>query len=67
VVLRPTAGRVASPVGEVTAVASEHDRPAGTERGSNTAALPAGTPRLYCSLLNGLHDGYGMHAALTVQ
>jgi plastocyanin len=32
-----------------------------------TATLPPGTYKLYCSLLNGLHDGYGMHAALTVQ
>ncbi|MDX6668410.1 MAG: hypothetical protein QOK04_1790 [Solirubrobacteraceae bacterium] len=32
-----------------------------------TATLPAGTYKLYCSLLNGLHDGYGMHANLTVQ
>jgi plastocyanin len=32
-----------------------------------TATLPAGTYKLYCSLLNGLHDGYGMHATLTVQ
>jgi L-ascorbate metabolism protein UlaG (beta-lactamase superfamily) len=36
VVLRSTAGRLASPIGEVTAVASEHDEAAGTERGPNT-------------------------------
>jgi L-ascorbate metabolism protein UlaG (beta-lactamase superfamily) len=35
-VLRSTAGRLPSPVGEVTAVASEHDEAAGTERGPNT-------------------------------
>jgi L-ascorbate metabolism protein UlaG (beta-lactamase superfamily) len=36
VILRSTAGRLASPVGEVVAVASEHDAAAGTERGPNT-------------------------------
>jgi L-ascorbate metabolism protein UlaG (beta-lactamase superfamily) len=36
VVLRSTAGRLDSPVGEVLAVASEHDAAAGTERGPNT-------------------------------
>jgi len=35
-VLRATAGRLESPVGEVLAVASEHDENAGTERGPNT-------------------------------
>ena len=35
-ILRSTAGRLESPVGEVVAVASEHDRAAGTERGPNT-------------------------------
>jgi L-ascorbate metabolism protein UlaG (beta-lactamase superfamily) len=35
-VLRTTAGRLPSPVGEVVAVASEHDAAAGTERGPNT-------------------------------
>jgi L-ascorbate metabolism protein UlaG (beta-lactamase superfamily) len=35
-VLRSTAGRLASPIGEVLAVASEHDEAAGTERGPNT-------------------------------
>ncbi len=35
-VLRSTAGRLESPVGEVVAVASEHDQAAGTERGPNT-------------------------------
>jgi L-ascorbate metabolism protein UlaG (beta-lactamase superfamily) len=35
-VLRSTAGRLASPIGEVLAVASEHDAAAGTERGPNT-------------------------------
>jgi len=36
VVLRSTAGRLESPIGEVLAVASEHDERAGTERGPNT-------------------------------
>ena len=35
-VLRSTAGRLESPVGEVVAVASEHDEVAGTARGPNT-------------------------------
>jgi len=35
-VIRSTAGQLASPVGEVTAIASEHDETAGTERGPNT-------------------------------
>jgi L-ascorbate metabolism protein UlaG (beta-lactamase superfamily) len=35
-VLRSTAGRLASPIGEVLAIASEHDGAAGTERGPNT-------------------------------
>jgi L-ascorbate metabolism protein UlaG (beta-lactamase superfamily) len=35
-ILRSTAGRLQSPIGEVTAVASEHDESAGTERGPNT-------------------------------
>jgi L-ascorbate metabolism protein UlaG (beta-lactamase superfamily) len=34
--LRSTAGSLQSPIGEVTAVASEHDEAAGTERGPNT-------------------------------
>lgn len=34
--LRSTAGRLESPIGEVVAVASEHDEAAGTQRGSNT-------------------------------
>jgi L-ascorbate metabolism protein UlaG (beta-lactamase superfamily) len=36
VILRSTAGRLESPIGEVVAVASEHDPAAGTERGPNT-------------------------------
>jgi L-ascorbate metabolism protein UlaG (beta-lactamase superfamily) len=36
VTLRSTAGRLDSPIGEVLAVASEHDDAAGTERGPNT-------------------------------
>jgi L-ascorbate metabolism protein UlaG (beta-lactamase superfamily) len=35
-ILRSTAGRLESPVGPVTAVSSEHDAAAGTERGHNT-------------------------------
>jgi L-ascorbate metabolism protein UlaG (beta-lactamase superfamily) len=35
-ILRSTAGRLESPIGEVIAVASEHDQAAGTERGPNT-------------------------------
>jgi len=35
-ILRSTAGRLDSPIGEVTAIASEHDEAAGTERGPNT-------------------------------
>jgi L-ascorbate metabolism protein UlaG (beta-lactamase superfamily) len=35
-VLRSTAGRLESPIGEVVAVASEHDPAAGTARGPNT-------------------------------
>jgi L-ascorbate metabolism protein UlaG (beta-lactamase superfamily) len=35
-VLRSTAGRLQSPLGEVLAVASEHDEQAGTQRGPNT-------------------------------
>ncbi|HVS85383.1 MAG TPA: MBL fold metallo-hydrolase, partial [Gaiellaceae bacterium] len=34
-VIRSTAGRIDSPVGEVVAVASEHDDAAGTKRGPN--------------------------------
>jgi L-ascorbate metabolism protein UlaG (beta-lactamase superfamily) len=35
-VLRSTAGTLESPIGQVTAIASEHDENAGTERGPNT-------------------------------
>jgi L-ascorbate metabolism protein UlaG (beta-lactamase superfamily) len=35
-VIRSTAGRLDSPIGEVLAVASEHDAAAGTERGPNS-------------------------------
>jgi L-ascorbate metabolism protein UlaG (beta-lactamase superfamily) len=35
-ILRSTAGRLESPIGDVVAVASEHDPAAGTERGPNT-------------------------------
>jgi L-ascorbate metabolism protein UlaG (beta-lactamase superfamily) len=36
VVLRSTAGRLGSPIGEIVAVASEHDDEAGSRRGPNT-------------------------------
>jgi L-ascorbate metabolism protein UlaG (beta-lactamase superfamily) len=36
VTLRSTAGRLPSPIGEIVAIASEHDEAAGTERGPNT-------------------------------
>ncbi|HEY1688467.1 MAG TPA: MBL fold metallo-hydrolase [Solirubrobacteraceae bacterium] len=36
VTIRSTAGRLESPVGEVVAIASEHDEAAGTQRGPNT-------------------------------
>ncbi len=36
VILRSTAGRLESPIGEVVAIASEHDEEAGTQRGPNT-------------------------------
>jgi L-ascorbate metabolism protein UlaG (beta-lactamase superfamily) len=35
-ILRSTPGKLQSPIGEVTAIASEHDQRAGTERGANT-------------------------------
>ena len=35
-ILRSTAGRLDSPIGEVVGVASEHDEVAGTQRGPNT-------------------------------
>jgi|SRR5580700_10170248 L-ascorbate metabolism protein UlaG (beta-lactamase superfamily) len=35
-ILRSTAGRLESPIGEITAIASEHDEQAGTARGPNT-------------------------------
>jgi L-ascorbate metabolism protein UlaG (beta-lactamase superfamily) len=35
-ILRSTAGRLDSPIGEVVAIASEHDEEAGTQRGPNT-------------------------------
>jgi L-ascorbate metabolism protein UlaG (beta-lactamase superfamily) len=44
-VIRSTAGRLASPAGEVVAVASEHDDCAGTERGPNS---------IFCFELGGL-------------
>jgi L-ascorbate metabolism protein UlaG (beta-lactamase superfamily) len=44
-VLRSTAGRLESPIGEIVAVASEHDTAAGTERGPNT---------IFCFELDGI-------------
>jgi L-ascorbate metabolism protein UlaG (beta-lactamase superfamily) len=44
-VLRSTAGRLESPIGEVVAIASEHDDVAGTARGPNT---------IFCFSLGGL-------------
>jgi L-ascorbate metabolism protein UlaG (beta-lactamase superfamily) len=44
-ILRSTAGQLESPIGTVTAVASEHDEAAGTERGPNT---------IFCFELDGL-------------
>jgi L-ascorbate metabolism protein UlaG (beta-lactamase superfamily) len=35
-IVRSTAGRLGSPLGDVTAIASEHDEQAGTARGPNT-------------------------------
>jgi L-ascorbate metabolism protein UlaG (beta-lactamase superfamily) len=35
-ILRSTAGRLQSPIGEIVAIASEHDEQAGTARGPNT-------------------------------
>jgi L-ascorbate metabolism protein UlaG (beta-lactamase superfamily) len=35
-ILRSTAGKLESPIGEVVGIASEHDEAAGTERGPNT-------------------------------
>lgn len=46
VVIRSTAGRLESPVGEVVAVASEHDDVAGTARGPNS---------IMCFSVGGLH------------
>jgi hypothetical protein len=39
-ILRSTAGRLDSPIGEVVAIASEHDEQAGTQRGPNTILFP---------------------------
>src|SRR5579872_7114967 len=35
-IIRSTAGTFESPIGKVTAIASEHDKVAGTQRGPNT-------------------------------
>jgi len=57
VVIRSTAGTLDSPVGEVVAIASEHDDRAGTQRGPNT---------IFCFTLDGhrvCHLGdFGQHA-----
>ena len=45
VVIRSTAGTLDSPVGEIAAVASEHDDQAGTQRGPNT---------IFCFTLDGV-------------
>jgi L-ascorbate metabolism protein UlaG (beta-lactamase superfamily) len=45
VLVRSTAGRLESPVGEVVGIASEHDDAAGTQRGPNS---------IYCFTLGGL-------------
>jgi L-ascorbate metabolism protein UlaG (beta-lactamase superfamily) len=61
VVLRSTAGRLGSPVGEVVAIASEHDDVAGTARGPNS---------IFCFSLGGLrvcHLGDLGQAALRPQ
>lgn len=60
-VLRSTAGTFESPIGEVIAVASEHDDAAGTKRGSNT---------IFCFALDGLrlcHFGDFGQAELRVE
>jgi L-ascorbate metabolism protein UlaG (beta-lactamase superfamily) len=44
-ILRSTAGRLDSPIGEVLAIASEHDDQAGTQRGPNT---------IFCFTLDGI-------------
>jgi L-ascorbate metabolism protein UlaG (beta-lactamase superfamily) len=49
VVLRSTAGRLDSPLGEVVAIASEHDDAAGTLRGPNT---------IFCFSLDDLRVGH---------
>ena len=62
VVLRSTAGKLQSPLGEVVAIASEHDDVAGTARGPNT---------IFCFSLDGLrvcHLGdFGQHTLRTEQ
>jgi L-ascorbate metabolism protein UlaG (beta-lactamase superfamily) len=61
VILRSTAGTLDSPLGEVVAVASEHDDAAGTRRGPNT---------IFCFTLDGLrlcHFGDFGQAALRAE
>jgi L-ascorbate metabolism protein UlaG (beta-lactamase superfamily) len=48
-ILRSNAGRLESPLGEVVAIASEHDEAAGTERGPNT---------IFAFTLDGLRVGH---------
>ena len=50
VVLRSTAGRLDSPIGEIVAVASEHDDRAGTQRGPNTIFCFTLDGRRFCHL-----------------
>jgi L-ascorbate metabolism protein UlaG (beta-lactamase superfamily) len=60
-IVRSTAGTFESPLGEVIAVASEHDEAAGTERGPNT---------IFCFALDGLrlcHFGDFGQAELRVE
>jgi len=61
VVIRSTAGTLDSPIGEIVAIASEHDDRAGTQRGPNT---------IFCFTLDGLrycHLGDFGQAALRAE
>ena len=57
-ILRSTAGRLESPVGEIVAIASEHDEVAGTQRGPNTIFVLSLDGARVC------HMGYFGQAAL---
>jgi L-ascorbate metabolism protein UlaG (beta-lactamase superfamily) len=50
VVIRSTAGTLDSPIGEIVAVASEHDDRAGTQRGPNTIFCFTLDGRRFCHL-----------------